>query len=221
MAKVVKPKSRYAKSEKLFADAVKLMPGGVSSPVRSFKAVDATPVFIKEGKGARLTDVDGNQYTDYVLSYGPLIAGHCPPTVRAAVAKQIDKGSSYGCCSELEVKLAGMIAESLPHVPMVRFVSSGTEAVMSALRLARGATKRDIVVTCAGGYHGHADAMLVEAGSGALTHGHPSSPGVPEATVHTTALVPFNDLKAATELFGKIGERLRRFWWSRSAGTLG
>ncbi|MGN6367158.1 MAG: glutamate-1-semialdehyde 2,1-aminomutase [Phycisphaerae bacterium] len=221
MAKVVKPKSRYAKSEKLFADAVKLMPGGVSSPVRSFRAVEATPVFIKEGKGARLTDVDGNQYTDYVMSYGPLIAGHCPPTVRAAVAKQIDKGSSYGCCSELEVKLAGMIAEALPHVPMVRFVSSGTEAVMSALRLARGATKRDIIVKCAGGYHGHADSLLVEAGSGALTHGHPSSPGVPEATTHNTAVVPFNDLGAARELFEKIGGKIAAFLVEPICGNIG
>src|SRR3954447_20737236 len=141
MAKTTKPKSRYAKSEKLFADAQKLMPGGVSSPVRSFKSVGTSPVFIKEGKGARLIDVDNNNYIDYVLSYGPLIAGHCPQPVRAAVAKQIDKGSSYGCNSEYEISLARAIATAMPNVPMVRFVNSGTEATMSAVRLARGATK--------------------------------------------------------------------------------
>jgi len=205
MAKVTKPKSRYAKSEKLFADAVKLMPGGVSSPVRSFKSVGMSPVFIKEGKGARLTDMDGNSYIDYVMSYGPLIAGHCPPAVRAAVAKQIDKGSSYGCSSELEVRLAGMVAGVMPNVPMIRFVNSGTEATMSAIRLARGATKRDVIVKCYGCYHGHVDALLVEAGSGAMTHGHPSSPGIPEAVVSNTALVPYNDLGAAKEIFGKLG----------------
>jgi glutamate-1-semialdehyde 2,1-aminomutase len=221
MAKQLKPKSRYAKSEKLFADAVKLMPGGVSSPVRSFKAVGTTPVFIKEGKGARITDVDGNGYIDYVMSYGPLIAGHCPPGVRAAVAKQIDKGSSYGCCTESESRLAGMIAAAMPHVPMTRFVNSGTEATMSALRLARGSTHRDLFVKCNGGYHGHADAMLVDAGSGATTHGHPSSPGVTEATAHNTATVPFNDLAAATALFEKLGDKIAVFAVEPICGNIG
>lgn len=221
MAKALKPKTRYAKSEKLFADAIKRMPGGVSSPVRSFKSVGMTPVFIKEGKGARLTDADGNSYVDYVMSYGPLIAGHCPPAVRAAVAKQIDKGSSYGCCTESELKLAGAIANAMPHVPMVRFVNSGTEAAMSALRLARGVTKRDVVVKCNGGYHGHVDSMLVEAGSGAMTHGHPSSPGVPEATTHNTATVPFNDLNAAATLFEKIGDKIAVFAVEPICGNIG
>jgi len=221
MAKATKPKSRYAKSEKLFADAVKLMPGGVSSPVRSFKSVGASPVFIKEGKGARLTDVDDNHYIDYVMSYGPLIAGHCPPTVRAAVAKQIDKGSSYGCCSESEVKLAATIADALPHVPMIRFVNSGTEAAMSAIRLARGATKRDIIVKTSGGYHGHVDSLLVEAGSGATTHGHPSSPGIPDSVTHNTAIVPFNDLKAAAEIFDKLGNKIALFAVEPICGNIG
>jgi glutamate-1-semialdehyde 2,1-aminomutase len=215
------PPSRYAKSEKLFAQALTRMPGGVSSPVRSFKAVDTTPVFIKEAKGARLTDVDNNQYIDYVLSYGPLIAGHCPPAVRAAVAKQIDKGSSYGCCSESELQLATLIANAMPNVPMVRFVNSGTEAVMSALRLARGFTKRDVIVKCAGCYHGHADALLVQAGSGATTHGHPSSPGVPESTTLNTALVPFNDLDAAAALFEKIGDKIAAFILEPICGNVG
>jgi glutamate-1-semialdehyde 2,1-aminomutase len=224
MAKASKPKvppSRYAKSEKLFAEAQKLMPGGVSSPVRSFKSVDATPVFIKEGKGARLTDVDGNVYVDYVLSYGPLIAGHCPQEVRAAVAKQIDKGSSYGCCTEAEIKLAAMIKAAMPNVPMVRFVNSGTEAAMSAIRLARGATKRDIIVKCAGCYHGHVDAMLVQAGSGATTHGHPSSPGVPEAVTANTALVPYNDLAAATQVFETLGDKIAAFILEPVCGNIG
>jgi len=221
MAKTTKPKSRYAKSEKLFAEAQKLMPGGVSSPVRSFKSVGMGPVFIKEGKAARLTDVDNNVYIDYVLSYGPLIAGHCPQPVRAAVAKQIDKGSSYGCCSEGEVKLAQMIAAAMPNVPMVRFVNSGTEATMSAIRLARGATKRDVIVKCTGCYHGHMDSMLVQAGSGATTHGHPSSPGVPESVTQNTALVPYNDLAAATTLFESLSGKIAAFILEPICGNIG
>jgi glutamate-1-semialdehyde 2,1-aminomutase len=221
MAKSTKPKSRYAKSEKLFADAQKLMPGGVSSPVRSFKSVGASPVFIKESKGARLTDVDNNIYLDYVLSYGPLIAGHCPQPVRAAVAKQIDKGSSYGCCTEAEVKLAALIAAAMPAVPMVRFVNSGTEAVMSALRLARGATKRDLIVKCAGCYHGHVDALLVQAGSGATTHGTPSSPGIPDAVTQNTILVPYNDLPAAAAVFEKMGNKIAAMILEPICGNIG
>ncbi|MCL2646358.1 MAG: glutamate-1-semialdehyde 2,1-aminomutase [Phycisphaerales bacterium] len=214
MAKLNKPKSRYAKSEKLFAEAVKLMPGGVSSPVRSFKAVAGEggggigPVFIKEAKGADLTDIDNNTYIDYVMSYGPLIAGHSPPPVRAAVAKQIDKGSSYGCCTEAELKLAKIIAAAMPNVPMIRFVNSGTEATMSAIRLARGVTQRNIILKCHGCYHGHVDSLLIEAGSGATTHNHPSSPGIPDSATSNTVLVPYNDLPATTAAFeerqGKI-----------------
>ncbi len=218
------PASRYAKSEKLYADAQKLMPGGVSSPVRSFKSVGMAPVFIKEGKAARLTDVDNNVYIDYVLSYGPLIAGHCPQPVRAAVAKQIDKGSSYGCCSELEIRLATLIAAAMPNVPMVRFVNSGTEAAMSAIRLARAASgkkNRDVILKTAGGYHGHADTFLIEAGSGATTHGHPSSPGVPESVTHETAVAPFNDLEGAKEIFGKLGGRIAAMIVEPICGNMG
>jgi glutamate-1-semialdehyde 2,1-aminomutase len=221
MAKSPKPKSRYAKSEKLFADAQKLMPGGVSSPVRSFRSVSATPVFIKESKGARLIDVDNNTYLDYVLAYGPLIAGHCSQPVRAAIAKQIDKGTSYGCCTEAEVKLAAMIAAAMPAVPMVRFVNSGTEAVMSALRLARGATKRDLIVKCAGCYHGHADSMLVEAGSGATTHGVPSSPGVPASVIQNTVLAAYNDLPAAAAVFEKMGSQIAAMVLEPICGNMG
>jgi glutamate-1-semialdehyde 2,1-aminomutase len=215
------PTGRYAKSQKLYAEASLVMPGGVSSPVRSFKSVGTPPVFIKESKAARLIDADNNQYIDYVMSYGPLIAGHAPATVRAAVAKQMDKGSSYGCSSELEIRLAQQIAAAMPNVPMVRFVNSGTEAVMSALRLARGATKRDLIVKCAGCYHGHVDAMLVQAGSGATTHGHPSSPGVPESVTANTAIVPYNDLDAAHALFKELGPKIAAFALEPICGNIG
>ena len=221
MAKTTKPKSRYARSEKLYAEAVKRMPGGVSSPVRSFKSVGISPVCIKEAKGARLVDLDGNSYIDFVMSYGPLIAGHCPPTVRAAVAKQIDKGSTYGCNSEPEVKLAAVVAESMPNVPMVRFVNSGTEATMSALRLARGSSKRDLVIKVAGCYHGHVDALLVEAGSGATTHGHPSSPGIPESVTANTLLVPYNDLDAAKKIFEANSGKIAVFAIEPICGNIG
>ena len=155
-----------------------------------------------------------------MLSYGPLIAGHCPQPVRAAVAKQIDKGSTYGCNSEPELKLAGLIAEAMPQVPMVRFVNSGTEATMSAIRLARGAT-REVIVKCPGCYHGHVDALLVEAGSGATTHGHPSSPGVPESVPANTALVPFNDLGAAAALFEKLSGKIAAFVLEPICGNMG
>jgi glutamate-1-semialdehyde 2,1-aminomutase len=179
------------------------------------------PVFVKEGKGARLTDVDGNLYIDYVLSYGPLIVGHCAQPVRAAVAKQIDKGSSYGLSTEAEVHLAGMIGRFMPGVEMVRFVNSGTEAVMSAIRLARAATKRDVIVKCAGCYHGHVDAVLVQAGSGATTHGMPSSPGIPESVTANTELVAYNDLAGATVLFDKMGDRIAAFLVEPICGNIG
>ncbi len=214
-------KSRYAQSQKLFDQATKLMPGGVSSPVRSFKSVGMTPVYIKDAQGARLIDADGNTYIDYVMSYGPLIAGHAPASVRAAVAKQMDKGSSYGCCSETEIRLAALVASAMPNVPMIRFVNSGTEATMSALRLARGITGRDIIVKCAGCYHGHVDALLVQAGSGATTHGQPSSPGVPASVTHNTAVVPYNDLDATTKLFEKLHGKIAAMAIEPVCGNIG
>jgi len=220
MAKKI-AKSRYAQSQKLFDQACKLMPGGVSSPVRSFKSVGLTPVFIKDAAGARLIDADNNQYIDYVMSYGPLIAGHTPASVRAAVAKQMDKGSSYGCCSETEARLASLIAAAMPHVPMIRFVNSGTEATMSALRLARGVTKRDMVIKCTGCYHGHVDALLVEAGSGATTHGHPSSPGVPEPVTHSTIVVPYNNLEATAAVFEKFSGQVAAMIVEPVCGNMG
>src|ERR1700722_169328 len=154
-------------SQRAFEKACLVMPGGVSSPVRAFKAVGGTPIFIKEAQGCIVKDIDGNSYIDYVASYGPLIVGHANERVVAGLAKAIGRGTSYGAPTELETQLAGEIVEAMPAIEMVRFVNSGTEAVMSAIRLARAATKRDKIVKCIGCYHGHSDALLVQAGSGA------------------------------------------------------
>src|SRR5256714_6914841 len=196
-----RPARPIANSQAAFLKARQLMPGGVSSPVRAFKAVGGTPVFIKQAQGCVLTDIDGNDYIDYVLSYGPMIVGHANERVVAALSKAIGRGTSYGAPTEAEVDLAEMIVSALPSVEMVRFVNSGTEATMSAIRLARAATKRDLIVKCVGCYHGHADQLLVDAGSGALTHGVPSSPGVPASTTSSTISVSYNDLDAAAAAF--------------------
>ena len=172
------------------------MPGGVSSPVRAYQAVGREPITIKQGKGAYVTDVDGNRYLDYVCSYGPLILGHAAESVVAAVTKTVQRGASFGMPTELESELAQRVIDAVPSIERVRFVNSGTEAVMSALRLARAATGRDKVIKCVGCYHGHTDALLVSAGSGATTLGVPSSPGVPAGVTGGTVLVPYNDLDA-------------------------
>jgi glutamate-1-semialdehyde 2,1-aminomutase len=210
-----------ANSEAAFLKARQVMPGGVSSPVRAFKSVGGTPIFIKEGDGSRLTDIDGNVYIDYVASYGPMIAGHANDQVEAALAKAIGRGTSFGAPTEAETALAGVITSAIPSVEMVRFVNSGTEAVMSALRLARAATGRDLVVKCAGCYHGHADGLLVEAGSGALTLGCPSSPGVPRAIASSTIVAPYNDLAAAKEIFEKNPGQIACFVVEPIAGNMG
>ncbi len=189
--------------------------------MRSFKSVGRDPLFIQSGEGAVITDVDGNSYIDYVMSYGPLILGHAHPAVQAAVAKQISHGASFGCCSASEVELAGMIRTAMPSVEMVRFVNSGTEAVMSALRLARGFTGRQLIVKMAGGYHGHVDALLVQAGSGATTHGHPSSPGIPENVTAHTILIPFNDLSAAQAVFTRHGPQIAAVITEPVMGNIG
>ena len=208
-------------SEKLFAEAVKVMPGGVSSPVRAFKAVGGTPLFIKEAEGCTLTDADGNKYIDYVASYGPAIVGHANERVVAALSKAIGRGSSYGAPTEGEIHLAQQIITALPSVEMVRFVNSGTEATMSAIRLARGATKRDFIIKCIGCYHGHADQLLVQAGSGALTHGTPSSPGVPQTITSTTLSVHYNDLDAAKKAFEANAGKVAAFIVEPVAGNMG
>src|SRR4051812_495907 len=200
-----------ANSEASFAKAKKVMPGGVSSPVRAFNAVGGTPVFIKEAEGAIVTDIDGNKYIDYVGSYGPMIVGHTNERVVAALSKAIGRGTSYGAPTEGEVQLAGMITAALPSVEMVRFVNSGTEATMSALRLARAVTGRDLIIKCIGCYHGHADGLLVQAGSGALTLGTPSSPGVPAAAAGNTILAPYNDLAGAKQVFEQYDGKIAGF----------
>ena len=207
--------SRYSKSAKLFADASRRLPGGVSSPVRAFRSVgspDPTrqghPLFIARGKGAKIWDADGNSYLDYVLSWGALILGHAHPAVVNAVRSAAARGTSYGAPTELEVRLAAMIQHAMPSLELLRFVNSGTEATMSALRLARAFTKREKILKFDGCYHGHADGLLIKAGSGATTLGVPDSPGVPAAVAQLTLRAPYNDLKTAAALFERHGREI-------------
>lgn len=190
-----------AKSQALFAQAREILPGGVNSPVRAFRAVGGQPIFIERGEGAYLFDVDGNRYIDYVLSWGPLILGHAHPDVVAALQQALLRGTSYGAPCPQEVELAQLVQSIMPNIEMMRFVNSGTEATMSALRLARAFTGRSKIIKFEGNYHGHADMLLVQAGSGVATLGLPDSPGVPAATVADTLTARYNDLKAVARLF--------------------
>jgi glutamate-1-semialdehyde 2,1-aminomutase len=196
------------KSEAIFERGRKILVGGVDSPVRAFRAVGGTPLVIERAEGARLYDVDGREYIDYVCSWGALILGHAHPEVVRAVGEQARLGTSYGMTSPLEIELAEQIAKALPSIERIRFVSSGTEATMSAIRLARGYTKRDLILKFEGGYHGHSDSFLVDAGSGLATLGITSSPGVPEVLAKLTLNVPYNDANAVEKIFkehaGKI-----------------
>ncbi len=193
-------------SKELFGVAQKYIPGGVNSPVRAFRGVGGVPVFIKSGQGAYITDVDDNQYIDYIGSWGPLIVGHTHPYVLAQVENTMRKGFGFGAPTELEVWLAQKVCEMVPSMEMVRFVNSGTEATMSAIRLARGFTKRDKFIKFSGCYHGHADSLLVAAGSGGLTLGVPNSAGVPASLAQHTLIAPFNSLEAVATLFEKYGD---------------
>jgi len=209
------------KSESLFAKAKTLFPGGVNSPVRAFRSVGGLPLFIERGEGAYLFDVDGNRYFDYVLSWGPLIAGHAHPKVVEAISQAASRGTSYGAPNPLEITLAESIMGFMPNIEMIRFVNSGTEATMSALRLARAYTKRDKIIKFEGCYHGHADLLLVQAGSGVATLGLPDSPGVPADTVKDTLVANFNDLESVEALFKKYPEQIAAIIVEPVAGNMG
>ena len=201
--------------------AERVLPGGVDSPVRAYRAVPGVPPHIVRGEGAHVVDADGNDFIDYVLAYGPHILGHQPPRVVAAIRAQLERGIAYGHTVELEVELAERIVAAVESVEMIRFVTSGTEAAMSAVRLARAATGRDRIVKFAGGYHGHADALLAEAGSGIATLGIPGSPGVPAAAVASTIVLPYNDREAVAALFEREGDLIAAVIVEPVAGNMG
>jgi glutamate-1-semialdehyde 2,1-aminomutase len=209
------------KSISLFQEAQALLPGGVDSPVRAFRAVGGQPLFIDCGKGPYLYDVDGNRYIDYVLSWGPLITGHAHPNVVRAIQEAAVKGTSYGAPSPLEIELAKRVMEFMPNIEMIRFVNSGTEATMSALRLARAYTKRDKIIKFDGCYHGHADLLLVQAGSGVATLGLPDSPGVPADTAKDTLVADFNNLESVEALFKKYSGQIAAIIVEPVAGNMG
>jgi len=208
-------------SEKLYHRAGTVLPGGVNSPVRAFKAVGGTPLFIERAEGAYLIDVDGNRYVDYVGSWGPMLVGHAHQQIINAVRTALSKGTSYGAPTEVEVELAEMVIDAVPSVEMVRFVNSGTEATMSALRLARAYTKRDKIVKFEGCYHGHADMLLVQAGSGVTTLGLPDSPGVPDSAVADTLVAQFNNLDSVQNLFEQNPAEIAAIIVEPIAGNMG
>ena len=209
------------RSAAIFSEAQKLIPGGVNSPVRAYRSVGGTPVHVASGSGAWITDVDGNKYVDLVLSYGPLILGHADARVRAALHAAVDRGTAFGAPSAGELEMAREIRARVKPVEMVRLVNSGTEATMAALRLARAATKRDLLVKFDGCYHGHADSFLVKAGSGALTQGAPDSPGVPAALAALTLIAQYNDLESVQALFAKRGHEIACIFVEPVAGNVG
>ncbi len=209
------------KSAKAFAEAKKFMPGGVNSPVRSFSTVNSTPPFISHGKGQLIFDIDGNEYIDFVLSWGPLILGHAHPRIVKALNRQIRRGTSFGAPTLLETQLAKLVNQIYPSMEVIRMVNSGTEAAMSALRVARGYTNREKIVKFIGCYHGHSDSLLVKAGSGAATFGEPSSPGVTRGTAQDTITLPFNDLKSVENVFSQCGEQIAAIIVEPVAGNMG
>jgi glutamate-1-semialdehyde 2,1-aminomutase len=209
------------RSRQLFQEAARYFPGGVNSPVRAFRAVGGEPFFVARALGSRITDVDGRTYIDYVGSWGPMILGHAHPRVVDAIQAAAEAGTSYGAPTELETRLARLIQAAVPSLERMRFVSSGTEACMSALRVARGFTGRAVIVKFEGGYHGHADSLLVKAGSGAMTFGVPDSLGVPEAIARATLTLPFNDLDAVRAVFAARGREIAAIIVEPVAGNMG
>ncbi|HVO44142.1 MAG TPA: glutamate-1-semialdehyde 2,1-aminomutase, partial [Aggregatilineales bacterium] len=209
------------RSKALYATAQKVIPGGVNSPVRAFRGVSGTPLFIQRADGPYIWDADGNRYTDYVLSWGPLVLGHTPRAVVAAITEQAARGTSYGAPTALETELAERITRLIPSIEMVRFVSSGTEATMSAIRLARAYTGRLKIIKFAGHYHGHSDMLLVQAGSGVATLGLPDSPGVPPGATQDTLLAPFNDLAAVRALFDQFPDQIAAVILEPVVGNMG
>jgi glutamate-1-semialdehyde 2,1-aminomutase len=210
-----------ARSAALMARARELFPGGVNSPVRAFSGVGGEPFVVARGKGARIWDADDNEYIDYVLSWGPLVLGHAAPVVLEALSEAMSRGTSFGIPTGLEVALAELVQQRMPHVEMMRFVSSGTEATMSALRLARAATGRDLLLKFDGCYHGHGDSFLVRAGSGVATLGLPNSPGVPDALAAMTLTVPFNDVAATEAIMRQHGDRIAAIFVEPIVGNAG
>ena len=212
---------QYKRSSTLFKSAQAVIPGGVNSPVRAFKAVGGTPVFVERAKGAYLYDVDGNKLIDYISSWGPMILGHAYDPVINAVKSRADLGTSFGMPTALETQIAELAIDMVPNIDKIRFVNSGTEACMSAVRLARGVTKREKIIKFAGCYHGHSDAFLIQAGSGAVTFGSPSSPGVTKGTAKDTLLAPYNNLEAVVKLFNEYPEEIAAIIIEPVAGNMG
>jgi len=204
-----------------YQTAVKQIPGGVNSPVRAFRAVDVEPIFIKEGKGSKLIDLDGNEYIDYICSWGPLILGHAHPKVVEAVTETLQQGTSFGLPTELESEMAAIVIDRMPSVEMVRMVNSGTEATMSALRLARAFTGRKKILKFEGSYHGHSDSLLIKAGSGVATLGLPDSPGIPQETTQHTVTSPYNDVKQLQLVMEQMGTELAAVIVEPVAGNMG
>ena len=209
------------KSAQALAEAKKFMPGGVNSPVRSFSSVNSNPPFISHGKGSHIFDIDGNSYVDYVLSWGPLVLGHANPRIVDALNRQITRGTSFGAPTLLETQLARLVNQIFPSMQVMRMVNSGTEATMSAIRVARGYTNREKIIKFVGCYHGHSDSLLVKAGSGAATFGEPSSPGVTQKTAQDTITLPYNDISAVENAFNQCGEQISAIIIEPVAGNMG